>query len=269
VLHGQLRPLEETRTSDRAGIARTLVVPMYRESSRITKTVEQLAASSLADGRTEILLVDDGSDDDTCIIAERVIERTGLPARVLRHDVNRGKGAAVRTGVLAATGRVVVFADADLSAGVVDIERCFVIVESGSYDVAFGTRASPDSEIPVPQPFPRQLSGKLFNVILRVLGLANTTDTQCGLKGFTAPTAQLLFEPLIIDRFAFDVELLLRARQQNLRVHEMPIVWRHVEASRVSLSKDSTRMLLDVIRLRARLRKESRGARRSHARSEV
>jgi dolichyl-phosphate beta-glucosyltransferase len=242
---------------------------MFREATRITAAVEEMATSALSVEGTEVLLVDDGSDDGTSAVAEQVVARTGLPARVLRHEVNRGKGAAVRTGMLAARGSAVVFADADLSAGVTDILRCFEAVESGRFDVVFATRASPESEIPVPQPALRQLSGKMFNRLLRALGLTDATDTQCGLKGFTAPAARTLFEALSIDRFAFDVELLWRARHEGMRVHELPIVWRHVEASRVSLSKDSTRMLLDVVRLRVRLRKESRGARRSHARAEV
>ena len=248
---------------------RTLVVPMFREAARICATVEVIAASPLADGRTEVLLVDDGSDDGTSALARDCLARAGLPGQVLRHEVNRGKGAAVRTGVLAATGRMVVFSDADLSVGVGDIERCFAALETGEHDVVFASRTNADSEIPVPQPWPRQMSGKAFNLLLRAGGLTTTTDTQCGLKGFTAEAARLLFEPLTIERFAFDVEVLWRACQHGLRIHELPVVWRHVEESRVTLARDSMRMLRDVLRLRRTVGKETSGARRSHAPAQV
>lgn len=235
---------------------RTLVIPMYREASRIERAVRKLSQSSLADQETQVILVDDGSDDGTAEVAEKAAVDTGMDVIVLRLPANRGKGAAVQAGVLAATGAVVAFTDADLSTDVEEIERCFSAVESGAADVAFATRSHRDSIIADPQPAFRQISGKGFNLILRTLGMTSHLDTQCGLKAFTRGAATDLFRHLHISGFAFDVEILLRAEASGLRVTEIPITWRHVEASRVSAVRDGLRMTMDVLRLKRRLRDE-------------
>jgi dolichyl-phosphate beta-glucosyltransferase len=242
----------------RLGPGRTLVIPMYQEAARIRRTIERLAGSPLDDENTEILFVDDGSTDGTAGIAAEALAATGLRATVLRHEVNRGKGASVRTGMLAATGRTLAFADADLSADVTAIEQCFATVRSGTADVVVATRSAPGSIITVHQSPVRQAAGKVFNRALRAMSVTDITDTQCGLKGFTRAAALQLFEPLVIERFAFDVELLLRARASGLAIRELPIEWHHTYASRVRLLRDSSRMLVDVARLRRRMRREAR-----------
>lgn len=226
---------------------------MYREAARIEATIAGLASSPLASSDVELIFVDDGSDDDTSGTVKAALERAGLTARVLVLDRNRGKGAAVRAGVLAASGRSIAFADADLSAGVVEIERCFELLEAGGCDVVAATRGAPASNIVVPQPLFRRLSGKLFNRLLRALGLTRLADTQCGLKAFTRQAALVLFQDLAVNRFAFDVEVLLRAHLYDMVVRELPIEWRHVEESRVDPVKDSARMIRDVIHVRRRL----------------
>lgn len=235
---------------------RTLVIPMYREATRIGAAVAQLSRSILAGDQMQVILVDDGSDDGTAEVAEKAIVDGGLDAIVLRLPRNRGKGAAVRAGVLRATGDVVAFTDADLSAGVEEVERCFSAVEAGDADVAFATRAHQDSIIADPQPALRQISGKGFNLILRMLRMTSHMDTQCGLKAFTREAATDLFRHLHISGFAFDVEVLLRAEAQGLRVVEIPVTWRHVEASRVSAVRDGFQMTMDVLRLKRRIRDE-------------
>jgi dolichyl-phosphate beta-glucosyltransferase len=250
--------------------SRTLVIPMFREAARIETAVQRLAGSTLNDDDTEIIFVDDGSDDGSVDTTAAALAATGLAARILRHETNRGKGGAVRTGVLAARGEIVAFADADLSADIAEIELCFQSVASGWADVVVATRADPNSRITIAQSPLRQFSGKLFNRMLRALDLTEFADTQCGLKGFTRESARQVFQPLTIERFAFDVEVLLRAKMAGFTVRELPIEWRHVEASRVSLFRDSTRMLVDVARLRRRLRKEARrSATSTYARREV
>src|SRR5438093_5039334 len=198
---------------------------MYREAPRIARTIHTLATSSLNDPRTEIILVDDGSDDDTVTVARAALGATSLAARVVRLERNLGKGGAVRTGVLAARGRAVAFSDADLSVGVADIVRCFAPIESGRADVVCSSRVIEGSVIPVRQPRLRELSGRLFNIALRMLGLTRTHDTQCGLKVFSREAGLRLFRDLSITGFAFDVELLLRADLLGLRVEEVPVEW--------------------------------------------
>lgn len=237
------------------GVARTLVIPMYREAARIEATVAALATSSLVSSGLQLIFVDDGSDDRTAETARACLDRFALPAQVIRLEHNMGKGAAVRAGVLEAKGRFVAFVDADLSAGVAEIDRCFRFIEAGGCEVVASTRGAPLSRIVVSQPPLRQVSGQLFNVLLRSLGLTRLADTQCGLKAFTAKAAAALFRDLSINRFAFDVEVLLRAELLGMVIRELPIEWKHVEASRVRPVKDSSRMISDVMRLRRRLRR--------------
>lgn len=242
----------------RSPVARTLVIPMYREAARIEATIAALASSCFASQDAELIFVDDGSDDGTADVVTAVLGRLDLVARLIRLDTNEGKGAAIRAGVLEANGRLVAFADADLSAGITEIERCFHLLEVGGCELVAATRGEPLSNVVVPQPPFRQLSGKLFNVLLRVLGLTRLPDTQCGLKAFTREAAVELFQDLATARFAFDVEVLLRAGLAGMVVRELPIEWRHIEASRVRPLRDSSLMLVDVLRLRRRFGRSDR-----------
>lgn len=229
--------------------ARTLVIPMYREASRIGSTLAALAASSLNDRDTEVLLVDDGSDDGTPAIAKGLAAELGLDVTVLELGVNEGKGAAVRAGMLAARGRAVAFADADLATDTDDIVACLRRIEQGPHDVVVATRSHPDSTITVAAPRHRVLIGRTYNAFLRVLGLTESLDTQCGLKGMTAEAAATVFPPLRTKGFAFDIEVLARARQAGLSVGEMPITWAHVEGSRVGM-RGGLASFGDAVRIR-------------------
>lgn len=233
--------------------ARSVVIPMYREAGRIGTSIATLKGSRIDDAGTELVFVDDGSDDGTADLVERLIVEHGLHARVIRLPQNEGKGAAVRAGMLAARGDHVAFVDADLSAGLDDVDRCLRLVEKDEADVVFASRAHAHSTIAVPQPAVRQLSGKIFNVVLRVLGLATISDTQCGLKAFRRDAAYKIFSELEMTGFSFDVEVLFRALQSGMRVVELPIVWKHVEESRVRALRDGIDMLREVTRLRRRL----------------
>ena len=248
--------MTESTTVGAASPARSLIVPMYDEAQRISGTLTELASSPLAADRYELLLVDDGSTDGTPEIAEKAVAELGLRnVRVIRSAMNRGKGAAVRAGMLSAEGATRVFADADLSAGVVDIEACFERVEQPGVDVVYASRAHPDSVITSSQPGHRVMSGRIFNFVLRSLGLTEEVDTQCGLKGFTADAAHTLFTAVTIEGFAFDVEVLALARREGMRVDDMPISWAHVEASRVRPLRDGAAMFRDVVALRRALRR--------------
>lgn len=232
--------------------ARTLVIPMYREASRIGSTLAALATSDLNDPTTEVLLVDDGSDDGTPALAKSVAGELGLTVTVLELGVNQGKGAAVRAGVLASHGAVVAFADADLATDTTDIDACFRRVEEGPDEVVVATRSHPDSIITVAAPRHRVVMGRAYNGFLRVLGLTQSKDTQCGLKGFTAEAGRTVFAPLRTQGFAFDIEVLARASQAGLSVGEMPIAWGHVEGSRVGLGS-GFRSFIDAVRIRRAL----------------
>lgn len=232
---------------------------MFDESGRIGATIDVLAASELCNERLELVLVDDGSADGTAEVAEKALAAAGIArARVLRLGANRGKGAAVRTGMLAAYGDGRVFVDADLCVSTRDIESCFLALEAGTADVVYGTRAHPESSLHRSQPAIRVASGRAFNLLLRVLGLTRERDTQCGLKGFAASTMATTFEPLATERFAFDVEVLARAHRAGLRIEPLAVRWSHVEASRVRPVQDGLNMAGAALRIRRLLGREER-----------
>ncbi len=238
---------------------RSLVIPMFDEAARIRGSLVALQASGLFDERVELLLVDDGSGDGTPEVVEAAIAELHLGrARLIRLPANRGKGAAVRAGMLAAVGRSRVFVDADLCVGADDIERCFTTLESGEAEVVYGTRAHALSALDQSQPGYRVVTGRVFNFLLRSLGLTEELDTQCGLKGLTAGAAGVVIEPLVTERFAFDVEMLARAGRAGLRVEGLPVRWSHVDASRVRPVQDGIEMAMAAVRIRRRLDDEAR-----------
>lgn len=238
--------------------ARSLVIPMFDEGRRIGTTIDALHRAGIVDADVEVVLVDDGSSDGTPEVAEAALEGAGFAhARVVRLGRNRGKGAAVRAGMLDARGRSRVFVDADLCVGGDDIVRCFEELERGTADVVYGTRAHPGSELQRSQPLHRVLSGRTFNLLLRSLGLTAERDTQCGLKGFSAEAATAIFGRLGTERFAFDVEVLARAGRAHMRVVPLPVQWSHVEASRVRPIHDGIDMAIAAVRIRRRLDREA------------
>jgi dolichyl-phosphate beta-glucosyltransferase len=233
----------------------SLVVPMWNEAARIEATVAELA-ESFGDRSIELIFVDDGSDDGTPDIVERACKEVALDAQVLRLETNRGKGAAVRAGLLEASGDIAGFVDADLSASPAEIKRVFDAVAQAGADVVLASRAIVDATITVRQPFARRWSGWLFNLGLRAVRLTRRPDTQCGLKAFRADVVPALFEPLVASGFAFDVEVLARADRLGLTIVEVPIAWHHVEGSRLSPVRDGAATLLEAWRVRRALRRE-------------
>ena len=231
--------------------ARSLVIPMYNEAGRIRSTLTTLARSPLNGPELEIVLVDDGSLDGTVDVAEKVLANVGLyDAAVLTLDGNRGKGAAVRHGMLRASGLTRVYVDADLSVTMDDIERCFTLIEEGTAEVVYATRAHAGSDLRHSQPAHRVASGRAFNFFLRRMGLTAERDTQCGLKGFSASAANALFGALRTNGFAFDVELLARARHDGIRTSPMAVSWNHSDGSRVRPLRDGLDMARSAIAIR-------------------
>jgi hypothetical protein len=165
--------------------------------------------------------------------------------------------------VLASRGEVVAFVDADLSSPPAAILQCLRAVESGGAHVALASRAHPTSEITVRQPIARETAGKSFNRLIRLLRLTDLPDTQCGLKAFDRESALALFRPLVTRRFAFDVEVLARARALGLNVQVIPTEWAHVEESRVAPLRDGARMAWDAVRVAWAMRRAARAAARA------
>lgn len=223
----------------------SIVIPAFNESARIPATLQSVVDCVRKHGwAAEVIVVDDGSSDRT---AEVVREFTaGAPeVRLIRNSRNRGKGYSVRTGMLQALGKVVMFTDADLSAPVEEAEGLFAAIQQGA-DIAIGSRWLERNRQTIRQPLYRQFFGRCFNAVTRgVMGLP-FADTQCGFKAFTRAAAQTVFRLQTIDRWGFDPEILFIARKRGYRIAEVPVSWAHDQRTRMSYLKDGVRMLEDI-----------------------
>jgi len=230
------------------------VVPAYNEERRLGASLSLIARYLDSAGLdAEILVVDDGSTDETPRVAAEASR--GRRVRVLRHEENRGKGFSVRRGVLEAKGRWVLLTDADLSSPIEEYEVLARAVRDQHLDVAIGSRALRESRIEVRQGRLRESMGKTFNAIMRAITGLPFRDTQCGFKLMDRQRVGPIFERMVVDRFAFDVELLYLCVRFGLNVREIPVVWRNDPASRVSMLKDPLNMIFDVARVRWRFRR--------------
>lgn len=227
----------------------SVVIPAYNEALRIAGSLEKIYLYLERQTYTyELILVDDGSSDQTVRIVTDVFKRIE-PGKLLQNEVNRGKGYSVRRGVLHSTGKYVLFSDADLSTPIEEVEKLLPYLEQG-YAIAIGSRALKDSDIQIHQPWYREYMGKVFNVIVRSLMLSEFHDTQCGFKGFRGEVARKLFAQQTIKHFSFDVEVLFLATRYNYTVKEVPIQWFNEPNTRVNAFKDSARMLRDLFTIR-------------------
>lgn len=226
----------------------SIIIPAYNEELRLSSTLEQIALYVRASGReTEILVVDDGSNDRTAAVAEAF--RQKFPAlRVLSNGVNRGKGYSVRRGMQEARGRLVLFTDADLSAPIEEAGKLLAALET--HDVAIGSRALDRRLIFERQSRFREFAGIIFNTLVRLCLRLPFVDTQCGFKAFRREPCRIIFAQQRIERFGFDPELLYLARHHGLRAVEIPVRWGHSPATKVSLLRDSVQMFLDVFIIR-------------------
>ena len=236
----------------------TVVVPAFNESARITDTVLTLRSSFAGlPGGVEVVVVDDGSADATAAAAEAA----GADL-VVRLGVNRGKGAAVRAGVMAAEGRTIAYTDADLSYPPEQLIALLEHVETGAPFVA-GSRKHVDTVTLIRGRRLREVGGRVFNLASRVVVLGRYRDTQCGLKAFEAGAARLVFTCGLVDGFAFDVELFLLAERFGIPIIEVPVRVTNVESSSVRMGRDSRRMVEDLVRIRRWARDGTYDQRRS------
>ena len=231
----------------------SVVIPAYNEERRLPPSLRRIEAYLRQSKRhSELIVVDDGSTDGTAEAVDTLISE-GLHLHMIRHGENKGKGAAVRTGILSATGRLVLFTDADLSTPIEDLERLVDALDAGA-DVAIGSRAVDRSLIEVRQPFHRETMGRIFNVIVQAVLLPGLKDTQCGFKAFRAEAARELFRDMIATGFDFDPEILYRARRRGMKIAEVAVRWRNNPESRVSALRDSAGMFVSLFKVRRRAR---------------
>lgn len=226
----------------------SIIVPAFNEAARIGATLHTILDylnEHIPDG--ELIVVDDGSSDHTAEVAEQsFVHRKQLSARCIRYEKNRGKGYAVRTGLLAARAPIALFSDADLSTPVTETPKLVRPIEQGERDLTFGSRALDRGLIGVHQPWRREQGGKVFNLVVRVATGMPYWDTQCGFKAFRMSACRPIIEAARIDRFGFDVELLYVAHMAGLRLEEIPVRWDHNDGSKISVMRDSLRMFNEV-----------------------
>jgi glycosyltransferase involved in cell wall biosynthesis len=232
----------------------SIVIPCYNEEQRLGASLgrirEYLAPKSY---EREVLVVNDGSKDRTSEVAraqQELFSAAGVELRLLENPGNRGKGFSVKNGILSARGDIALFTDADLSAPITEADKLLGPIESGQYDVVFASRALHDSVIPVHQSVIRETAGRTFNVLMRSIVGLRYKDTQCGFKAFRTEKARAVFDRQIIEGFGFDAEVLFIAQKLGLRMLELPVIWSHVEGSKVGLFSDSRRMFTDLVKIR-------------------
>lgn len=226
----------------------SIIIPFKDEEFRLPNTVKQVLEYFFSRGEEfELILVDDGSTDATVERLVGFLEKSWV--RLLRHDVNMGKGAAIRTGVLNSRGEFVLFMDADMATPIEEFEKLFSAIRGGA-DIAIGSRARKQSEITKRQPLHRVAIGKIGNALIRLLLGLPFVDTQCGFKMFTRTVAADLFSDLRFPRWSFDYEILYLAQRRGYKIVEVPIVWRDMPGSKFHPIKDAVRCFFDLLRIR-------------------
>ncbi|MHB1325562.1 MAG: dolichyl-phosphate beta-glucosyltransferase [Thermoleophilia bacterium] len=235
----------------------SVVVPVYNEEERIINTITLLEAYLSGQGMSyEVIISDDGSHDDSPTLVREHSAAAGS-VRLIRERQNNGKGAAVRRGILAARGDLIVFTDADLSYPVETIGLC--IEALASHDVAVGSRNLPGSDIEIRPPLLRRLAGPVFKAVVRGLVIRGFSDTQCGFKGFRAQAAHDIFSNCSINGFSFDVEVLALARLFGYSITELPVrLLVDSSDSKINLTSDPLRMIGELLEIRRRVREIGR-----------
>ena len=230
----------------------SLVIPAFNEAERIGQTVATVLTYLRANSpQSEVIVVDDGSTDATGEVVRDIFSHpVGIETRLIQRSPNEGKGAAVRTGLQAATRAVALFSDADLSTPIDEAPKLLDPIFNDELDVAFGSRALDRRLIGNRQAWYREQGGRVFNLVVRLATGLPFWDTQCGFKAFRLEAFRPILTQSRSDGFGFDVEFLYLAHQTGLRMREIPVRWNHHEGSKMHLARDSARMMQEVIALR-------------------
>jgi dolichyl-phosphate beta-glucosyltransferase len=239
----------------------SIIIPAYNEAKRIEESIMRMQAyrrtwvTTYPETDLEIIYVIEKSTDDTLKLAlELTSAKPGIS--VIGNEVQRGKGYAVRTGMVAASGDVKIFMDLDLSTDLKHVREFFELITVDGYDIVVGNRKMEASSIIRKQPIMRRMASWTFNKLVGLAGIKNITDTQCGFKAFTRATADFLFRDLMFDGFSFDVELLYKAGLVSARIKSQPVSWKDDARSKVRLVQHAAQMLRDLLILRKSISKQ-------------
>jgi glycosyltransferase involved in cell wall biosynthesis len=230
----------------------SIIIPAHNEEKRLPRTLEQVFAFLEKQAYTaEVVVVENGSADRTLEIAQSFAAQHPQ-LRILQNN-ERGKGLAVRRGMLEARGQFRFICDADLSMPIEEIVK-FVPPALTDFDVAIGSREAPGA-VRYNEPAYRHWGGRAINLIIRLLILPGLQDTQCGFKCFSAEASERLFKLQTLPGWSFDIELLFLARRAGMRIHEIPIHWYFGEDSKVSAVRDALNMIRDIFRIHGNARR--------------
>ncbi len=228
----------------------SVIIPAYNEERRLPQTLDSV--NTYLQQRSysyEVIVVDDGSDDRTSQIV-RNFQKNQPRFGLIVLPRNKGKGCAVRTGVLHSRGRFVIFTDADLSTPIEELEKLWPLLEEG-YDLVIGSRRSPDSRIIVPQSWLRRFMGGMYIVLNRWLGIKDVEDVTCGFKGFRREAAKQIFKIARLNAFSFDSEVLYLAQHKfRFRWTKVPIEWKDSSGSKVHILRETAVSFLDLIKIK-------------------
>lgn len=239
----------------------SIIIPVFEESAKIAKDM-QAASGFLRENyfSGEIIVVDDGSRDDTARTAQRAKTVPGVPLQVIRYDRNRGKGYAIRTGVAAASGTYIMFADSGLCIPYQNVLAGLRMIQNGDCEIAHGSRKLEASKIIRPQAWHRRVTARLFRwLTVRWMRVPTSlSDTQCGFKIYHGEVARELFGECRTDGFMFDIEIILRAHLKGYRIKEFPVEWTCDRDSRLSLTRTPQRILHELRTIKKTLGKDLR-----------
>jgi dolichyl-phosphate beta-glucosyltransferase len=245
----KIRPLP---AADRYDYDLTIVIPAFNEAKRIVNTIEAIHRYFERKGMTrEIIVVDDGSDDDTAGVVNALRARIH-DLHCVRYLPNRGKGYAVKIGVEKSRGEYILFTDADNSTPIEEFEKFYPLLSSHT-KVVIGSRYMADSDVKIRQPLYRILLGRLGNFLIQVFLFDDIRDTQCGFKAFQHRAAKELFSRMKVSRFGFDIELLSIAHLLKYPVHEVPVTWYNSPESRIRPIKDALRTFSELLYIKLNL----------------
>jgi dolichyl-phosphate beta-glucosyltransferase len=227
----------------------SIIIPVYNEASRIGESLKRITAYFDSQKyQYEIIIVDDGSQDNTLSVINEFCDKDS-PIKIFSYMPNRGKGYAVKLGMMKGKGKYRLFTDADLSTPIEEIEPMLAHINDG-YDICIASRALSESQIIEHQPFYRELMGIIYNRILRLFLSLPFSDTQCGFKCMKGSVADTIFPKLMVDRFGFDPEILFAAQRMGYSIKEIGTRWINSPLTTVSLISDPLKMLGAIIKIR-------------------